>query len=582
MSALPDFTPQHYQTQRELGHNRAGGRVTYLATDVRTQQPVVIKQFQFAKTGSSWTDYDSYHREVQLLKDLEHPGIPRYLATFQTDDGFCMVQEYKPAATLSAHRSFSPDAIQPLAIAVLDILIYLQCRVPVVIHRDIKPDNILLDDQGNVYLVDFGFAHVGEGDVGVSSVVKGTLGFMPPEQLFNRQLTEASDLYGLGMTLICLLTGTSADQIGNLVDISYRVSFRSLVPKLNQQWVNWLEKMVEPRHKDRYPNAIAARAALPIMPLCAPDALFSESQLDFTSRYPEELLVKTITITNPIPDTLLEGRWELSPHPHDPPAPQPGWIAVEPSDFSGNQVVCAVTVDTRRLMAGKVYYRTLYLQSNTLTKTYGLTLRIQTPRTAASLQPSPYPVVLALTGLGFGIAGVLIRVVLPSTAIAQASARGFGVVMGAAVGFEVAVWLLQTAGWRIGAIASTWIAALLGLIVLGLAITGAITLHSHGMVMAAIAGFIGSTLTGIALGIAAEYWATHQYTKPQALWMATLAAALGLGAGVGSAVGFDQPLVLTELIGTGFGLTGILMHRHLQNLDLRLSHRRSQHYFIRP
>ena len=51
--------------------------------------------------------------------------------------------------------------------------------------------------------MDFGFARIGDGEVGVSSVVKGTLGFMPPEQIFNRQLTEASDLYGLGMTLIC-------------------------------------------------------------------------------------------------------------------------------------------------------------------------------------------------------------------------------------------------------------------------------------------------------------------------------------------------------------------------------------------
>jgi len=64
-------------------------------------------------------------------------------------------------------------------------------------HRDIKPENVLVDRQEElkVYLVDFGFAHIGSGEVAASSVVKGTLGFMPPEQMFNRQLTEASDLY---------------------------------------------------------------------------------------------------------------------------------------------------------------------------------------------------------------------------------------------------------------------------------------------------------------------------------------------------------------------------------------------------
>jgi putative transposase len=94
-------------------------------------------------------------------------------------------------------RSFAPDEIKQIATSVLEILVYLQNRIPPIIHRDIKPENILVDEQINVYLVDFGFARIGEGEVAMSSMVKGTLGFMAPEQLFNRQLTEASDLYGL-------------------------------------------------------------------------------------------------------------------------------------------------------------------------------------------------------------------------------------------------------------------------------------------------------------------------------------------------------------------------------------------------
>lgn len=238
MNDFPDFSDYHYRIEKELGHNRAGGRVTYLATDTSNQQLVVIKQFQFAKSGSSWQSYDTYDREVQLLKELNHPGIPRYLNAFQTEDGFCMVQEYKQASSLAASRSFNPDDIKQIAIAALEVLVYLQNRIPPVIHRDLKPENILVDEVGNVYLIDFGFARVGEGEVGVSSVVKGTLGFMPPEQLFNRQLSEASDLYGLGMSLICLLTNTKSDRIGDLVDISYQISFKHLIPKLNMHWVN--------------------------------------------------------------------------------------------------------------------------------------------------------------------------------------------------------------------------------------------------------------------------------------------------------------------------------------------------------
>ncbi len=143
-------------------------------------------------------------------------------------------------------RSFSPDEIKQIALSVLEILVYLQNRIPPIIHRDIKPENILVGDQINVTLVDFGFARIGEGEVAISSMVKGTLGFMPPEQLFNRQLTAASDLYGLGATLICLLTGTKSTAIGNLINQAYRIHFKHLVPKLSLRWIDWLQKMVKP------------------------------------------------------------------------------------------------------------------------------------------------------------------------------------------------------------------------------------------------------------------------------------------------------------------------------------------------
>jgi serine/threonine protein kinase len=189
MSNFPDFSELGYQVIRELGHNYIGGRITYLATNTRIQQPVVVKQFQFAKFNSDWSGFKAYEREIQVLQGLSHPGIPRYLDSFETPDGFCMVQEYKNAQSLAVPRSFDPDEIKQIAVSLLEILVYLQNRIPSVIHRDIKPENILVDEQLNVYLVDFGFARIGGGEVAMSSVALGTLGFMPPEQLYNRQLT---------------------------------------------------------------------------------------------------------------------------------------------------------------------------------------------------------------------------------------------------------------------------------------------------------------------------------------------------------------------------------------------------------
>jgi serine/threonine protein kinase len=186
MKDFPDFTNYGYQIKRELGQNRAGGRVTYLATEINTQRSVVVKQFQFARTGASWSEYDAFEREIQVLRRLDHPSIPQYLDSFQTPAGFCMVQEYKDAPSLASSRRWNPQEIKQIAISVLEILKYLQSQMTPVIHRDLKPENILVDKRMNVFLVDFGFARTGGGEVAASSVVKGTLGFMPPEQMFNR------------------------------------------------------------------------------------------------------------------------------------------------------------------------------------------------------------------------------------------------------------------------------------------------------------------------------------------------------------------------------------------------------------
>ncbi|MCP2732094.1 serine/threonine-protein kinase [Limnofasciculus baicalensis] len=254
----------NYKIEQELGHNKSGGRVTYLATQTQTQQPVVIKQFQFAKTGTTWSDFDAHQREINLLQQLDSPSIPKYLDALETPDGFCLIQEYKSAPSLAVPQPFTPQEIKEIAIAILEVLVYLQQQLPPIIHRDIKPENILVErfPQIKVYLVDFGLARAIDSEMSASTVVKGTLGFMPPEQIFNRQLTEASDLYSLGATLICLLTNTKSTDIGNLMDESYRIHFKPLVSGLNPQFISWLDKMVAPNLKHRYPNAVTALKAL--------------------------------------------------------------------------------------------------------------------------------------------------------------------------------------------------------------------------------------------------------------------------------------------------------------------------------
>ncbi|MEP6490545.1 serine/threonine protein kinase [Microcoleus vaginatus GB2-A3] len=386
MNAFPDFSTHGYQIEKELGHNSLGGRVTYLAKNTNTQKLVVIKQFQFAQLGASWAEYEAYEQEIKVLQNLDFPGIPRYLDSFQTDSGFCMVQEYKNAESAVA-RTFSPPDIKQIAIATLEILVDLQSQKPPIIHRDIKPENLLIDDELTVYLVDFGFARLGGGNIAASSVVKGTMGFMPPEQMFNRELTKASDLYGLGITLICLLTGTKSTDVGNLVDANYGIHFRHLVPPLQQGWMNWLERMVAPRLQDRYPSAADALTALKSLDVSSlPKVRIERDRIQFPGTEYGEILTQTIAISNPIPDTMLCGRWEVAPHPNDPPHTpyDHSWISFEPQAFESNYIQCTIAVDTSKLLESQTYNRQIILRANSEPETHTIELQ-------ATTAPLPVP-----------------------------------------------------------------------------------------------------------------------------------------------------------------------------------------------
>jgi serine/threonine protein kinase len=265
MSHTPDFSDQCYQVVQELGRNREAGRITYLAIDLNLNKQVVIKEFRFALAEANWSGFKAYEREIKILQQLDHPRIPHYLNCFETSQGFCLVQEYKKAVSLAERYSFTPEEIKKIAISVLKILAYLQQRTPAILHRDIKPENILVDKHCNAYLVDFGLARLDSKEVALSSIIAGTPGFIPPEAQLGRPQTEASDLYSLGVTLICLLSGIPSSAVWQLIDEHHCFNLKHLSPKLNRHFIQWLQKMVANSPKNRYINAaVALEFLLPI------------------------------------------------------------------------------------------------------------------------------------------------------------------------------------------------------------------------------------------------------------------------------------------------------------------------------
>jgi serine/threonine protein kinase len=592
MNNFPDFYELGYQVIRELGHNYAGGRITYLATDSRIQQSVVIKQFQFAKFSSDWSGFKAYEREIQVLQGLNHPGIPRYLDSFETPDGFCMVQEYKNAESLAVPRSFDADEIKQIAVSVLEILVYLQNRLPCVIHRDIKPENILVDAQLNVYLVDFGFARIGGGEVAMSSVALGTLGFMPPEQLYNRQLTEATDLYSLGMTLIGLLTRTKSTAIDTLIDEDNRVNFKHLVPKLSLRWIDWLEKLVQHNQKNRYPNAAAALEALkPIYVLRLPEANCSSSSLEFTAHKLGEKLTQTITVSNSAPGTVLEGTWEVAPHPSDPPhtPDDHAWISIKPAKFSGNAVDCKVTVDTQKLMAKNVYNRQILLHTNSDPETYPLTVKVQTAPLFKN-KKIPY---LSLTLL-CGLSSCISLMVFGSFTMGRLS--------------ENLVYLLSVFGVPCGAVFGAMSGATAGALttntetidwdkITNLALLGALT----GVLIAA------GALWGMELGASSEFgplmivfgaavpllgiilvrtigsdMLRKGFSAQAVVEILVLTVGLGAILGLFYLVELSFPFVVPAILGTGLPLAIKILYPLLKQRKLIAKYRQSEQRLIKP
>lgn len=148
--------------------------------------------------------------------------------------------------------------MRDIAIQLLEILTYLHSLTPPVIHRDIKPQNIIRNNHGKIYLVDFGAVQdTYHNTVTGGSTVVGTYGYMAPEQ-FKGQAVFSTDLYGLGTTLLFLLTQKCPTE---LPQRQLKIDFRSHI-KASFDFVDWLDTILEPSIKNRFHNANTALLAL--------------------------------------------------------------------------------------------------------------------------------------------------------------------------------------------------------------------------------------------------------------------------------------------------------------------------------
>jgi len=209
-----------YTIQRELG--RGGGGTVYLVYDNNLKQQKVLKEIVLSKCGGE----QSFQTEVEVLKNIRHPGIPTIIDAWA--DGVIgepvvigfIVMDYCHGMNLKEYMSnHRLELIQQMEIfrQIAQIIYVLHSNNPRVIHGDIKPENIMVD-AGRVSLLDFGAAVVDSkknwtqnvGPVGLSDLqtsVAFTPGYAAPAlQESGRHMVE-NDFYALGMVLFFLITG---------------------------------------------------------------------------------------------------------------------------------------------------------------------------------------------------------------------------------------------------------------------------------------------------------------------------------------------------------------------------------------
>jgi serine/threonine protein kinase len=262
-SQVGKIIAERYELQELLGEGGSGS--TYRAIRLADQVMVAIKILSLRHLHD-WKQLELFEREAKVLAQLNHPQIPQYLEYFHIDTpdnrAFYIVQQLAPGKPLTAWIQagwrVTTAEVQDIASQILGILQYLDQQTPPLIHRDIKPHNIVRNDDGQVFLVDFGAVQdVYNHTLIRGSTVAGTYGYMAPEQ-FRGQAVPASDLYGLGATILYLLTHRSPAE---LPQERLKLSFRKHV-NLPEYLADWLDMMLEPDVADRFPSATKAAAAL--------------------------------------------------------------------------------------------------------------------------------------------------------------------------------------------------------------------------------------------------------------------------------------------------------------------------------
>ena len=253
-------TQQRYEILTELG--RGGMGVVYKARDTRLEREVAIKVLR----TTSKDEVLRLEQEAKVAATLNHPGIVTVYDFEAGFDGYFIAMEYVPGAPLDQLLKSDPGRVRrdlvSLLTALADAIDYAHRHR--VIHRDLKPGNVLLTPSAEVKILDFGIA--ARLDLSTSApAVSGTPYYMAPEQIRGETLTSASDIYSFGATAFHLATGRPPFTRGNVINAHLQeepVDPSTIDPDIDPDLSRIILRCLAKDPADRYPTALELHRAL--------------------------------------------------------------------------------------------------------------------------------------------------------------------------------------------------------------------------------------------------------------------------------------------------------------------------------
>lgn len=326
LKLLRDATLGEYEVAAEIG--RGGMAVVYLGHDLALDRKVAIKVMSPALTLMDRGIQERFKREARTAAALSHPNIIPVFAVKETESLVFFVMKYIVGRSLESVikevGALAIPVVQTILGQVGAALGYAHRRG--VVHRDMKPGNVMLDEEGWVVVTDFGIAKVAQAEaLTATGGMVGTPAYMSPEQCAGGDVTGLADQYSLGVMAYEMLTGRQPFTSGTLVNLIYDhchteppplLEFRADCPS---EIADAVMRMLAKEPAERFPTIEEAVAAISAGVETERDSVRTQLQTFVATGAAENLLEKFRTPGSPIPRSSMERRPtarrpEPSPH----------------------------------------------------------------------------------------------------------------------------------------------------------------------------------------------------------------------------------------------------------------------------